>query len=103
MTWPEMFAQPSLPSIHHAVLRRPQDSAPSISYLADYSILSAIQESNILCLVCFVFVFLFLFFCFETGFLCVALAVLALAVLELGLKTKLALNSEICLPVVPKC
>jgi hypothetical protein len=41
----------------------------------------------------------FLFcFVFEAGFLCVALAVL-----ELTLKTRLALNSEIRLPLPPKC
>ena len=41
------------------------------------------------------FCFVFLFFCcfFETGFLYIALAVL-----ELTLRTRLALNSEICLP-----
>jgi hypothetical protein len=41
-------------------------------------------------LACFVF--------FETGFLCVALAVL-----ELTLWTRLALNSEIWPPLPPKC
>ena len=35
---------------------------------------------------------------FETGFLCIALAIL-----ELTLKTKLASNSEIHLPMPPKC
>ena len=42
----------------------------------------------------------FLFGClfFETGFLWVALAVL-----ELALWTRLALNSEVCLPLLPKC
>jgi hypothetical protein len=45
---------------------------------------------------CFVCLFICLFF--ETGFLCVALAVL-----ELTLYTKLALNSEIYLPLPPKC
>jgi hypothetical protein len=35
---------------------------------------------------------------FETGFLCVVLAVL-----ELALQTRLALNSEIRLPLPPKC
>jgi hypothetical protein len=35
---------------------------------------------------------------FETGFLCIALAVL-----ELTLKTRLASNSEIRLPLPPKC
>jgi hypothetical protein len=48
----------------------------------------------------FVFVFVFLFVCFvlfyETGFLCVALAVL-----ELTLKTRLVSNSEIRLPLPP--
>jgi hypothetical protein len=34
----------------------------------------------------------------ETGFLCVALAVL-----ELTLQTRLASNSEICLSLPPKC
>ena len=58
-----------------------------------------------LCLFCFV---LFLFFVcvfllggggfLQTGFLCIALAVL-----ELTLKTRLALNSDICLPLPPKC
>jgi hypothetical protein len=45
--------------------------------------------------------FLDLFVClfvFETGFLCVALAVL-----ELTLETRLASNSEIRLPLPPKC
>jgi hypothetical protein len=49
----------------------------------------------------FLFHFLFLFsfgLVFETGFLCVALAVL-----ELTLQTRLALNSEIHLPLPPKC
>jgi hypothetical protein len=53
------------------------------------------DHQNILAF-CFFF-FLFFFF-FETGFLCIALAVL-----ELTLKTRLALNSEICLPLPPKC
>jgi hypothetical protein len=44
--------------------------------------------------VSFCFVFLFL----ETGFLCIALAVL-----ELTLLTRLALNSEIRLPLPSKC
>ena len=40
-----------------------------------------------------------LFVClFETGFLCIALAVL-----ELTLQTRLALNSEIRLPLPPEC
>jgi hypothetical protein len=39
---------------------------------------------------------LLLFFVFETGFLCVALGVL-----ELTLQTRLALNSEIHLPLPP--
>jgi hypothetical protein len=43
------------------------------------------------------FFFFFSFF-FETGFLCVALAVL-----ELTLWTRLASNSEICLPLPPEC
>jgi hypothetical protein len=38
------------------------------------------------------------FFSPETGFLCIALAVL-----ELTLYTRLALNSEIRLPLPPKC
>jgi hypothetical protein len=38
------------------------------------------------------------FFPPETGFLCVALAVL-----ELTLWTRLASNSEICLPLPPEC
>jgi hypothetical protein len=43
--------------------------------------------------------FVFCFFWFlETGFLCVALAVL-----ELTLETRLASNSEIHLPLPPKC
>jgi hypothetical protein len=47
----------------------------------------------------YVCLFLFLFVClFETGFLCVALAVLGLT-----LWTRLALNSEIHLPLPPKC
>jgi hypothetical protein len=47
------------------------------------------------------FLFCFVLFCFcffETGFLCVALAVL-----ELTLETRLASNSEIRLPRPPKC
>ena len=44
----------------------------------------------------------FVLFCFvlffETGFLCIALAVL-----ELTLQTRLASNSEICLPLPPEC
>jgi hypothetical protein len=44
----------------------------------------------------------FWFFCFfwffETGFLCIALAVL-----ELTLYTRQASNSEICLPLPPEC
>jgi hypothetical protein len=57
---------------------------------------------------CFLFLFFsFWFFCLLVGwfvfcflrqFLCVALAVL-----ELTLQTRLALNSEICLPLPPKC
>ena len=42
--------------------------------------------------------FLLLLLFFETGFLCVALAVL-----ELTLKPRLASNSEIRLPLPPKC
>jgi hypothetical protein len=42
--------------------------------------------------------FVFFFFFSETGFLCVALAVL-----ELPLSTRLALNSEIGLPLPPEC
>jgi hypothetical protein len=49
----------------------------------------------------FLFVCLF-FFCFvlffKRGFLCIALAVL-----ELTLQTRLASNSEICLPLPPEC
>jgi hypothetical protein len=41
---------------------------------------------------------LFIFGFFETGFFCIVLAVL-----ELTLKTRLALNSEIRLPLPPKC
>jgi hypothetical protein len=44
------------------------------------------------------FFFFFFFWFFETGFLCVALAVL-----ELTLKTRLASKSEIRLPLPPKC
>ena len=43
----------------------------------------------------FVVVVVFVLCFFETGFLCVALAVL-----ELTLQTRLALNSEICLPLI---
>jgi hypothetical protein len=42
--------------------------------------------------------FLFLFLFFETGFLYIALAVL-----ELTLKTRLASNTEIRLPLPPQC
>jgi hypothetical protein len=45
-----------------------------------------------------VFVCLFVCLFFETGFFCVALAVL-----ELTLQTRLASNSEILLPLPPKC
>jgi hypothetical protein len=41
---------------------------------------------------------LFVVVVFETGFLCVALAVL-----ELTLYTRLASNSEICLALLPEC
>ena len=44
------------------------------------------------------FPFFFFFKFFETGFLCVSLAVL-----ELILYTRLALNTEIRLPLPPKC
>lgn len=40
----------------------------------------------------------YILFCFETQFLCVALAFL-----ELAVQTRLALNSEIHLPLHPKC
>jgi hypothetical protein len=46
----------------------------------------------------FSFFFFFFFWFFETGFLCIALAVL-----ELTLQTRLASNSEIRLPLPPKC
>ena len=47
----------------------------------------------------FLFLFLFCFaLFFETGFLCIALIVL-----ELTLQTRLALNSELHLPLPPKC
>jgi hypothetical protein len=46
---------------------------------------------------CF-FVVGFVFWFFETGFLCIVLAVL-----ELTLWTRLASNSEIHLPLPPKC
>ena len=42
--------------------------------------------------------FVCLFWFFKTGFLCIALAVLGLT-----LYTRLALNSEIPLPLPPKC
>jgi hypothetical protein len=42
--------------------------------------------------------FVCLFVCFETGFLCVAVSIL-----ELTLKTRLASNSENHLPLSPKC
>ena len=45
-----------------------------------------------------IFCFGLVFWFFEIGFLCVALAVL-----ELTLQIKLALNSEIGLPLLPKC
>jgi hypothetical protein len=50
-------------------------------------------------LFCFV-LFCFVLFCFvfETGFLCIALAVL-----ELTLYTRLASNPEIRLPLPPEC
>jgi hypothetical protein len=46
----------------------------------------------------FIYLFIYLFWFSETGFLCVALAVL-----ELTLQTRLASNSEIRLPLPPKC
>ena len=55
------------------------------------------REKHHECL-CFVSFVLFLWFFFETGFLCVALAVL-----ELTLWTRLASNSEIHLPLPPEC
>jgi hypothetical protein len=57
-----------------------------------------VEATSFFVLFCF---FLDLFVClfvFETGFLCVALAVL-----ELTLETRLASNSEIRLPLPPKC
>jgi hypothetical protein len=42
--------------------------------------------------------FFFFFFFFETGFLCIALAVE-----ELTLYSRLASNSESCLPLPPEC
>jgi hypothetical protein len=50
------------------------------------------------CLLIYLFIYLFIFWFFEAGFLCEALAVL-----ELTLKTRLASNSEIPLPLPPKC
>jgi hypothetical protein len=54
----------------------------------------------LVCLFAFCFVLFYFFVClfFETGFLCKALAVM-----ELTLYTRLALNSEIRLPLSPKC
>jgi hypothetical protein len=52
------------------------------------------QKEFLFCL--FVWFFGFLFF--ETGFLCIALAIL-----ELTLETRLVSNSEIRLPLPPKC
>ena len=45
-----------------------------------------------------VYLIIYFGFFFETEFLCITLAVL-----ELTLQTRLALNSEICLPLPPKC
>ena len=45
-----------------------------------------------------IYIFIYLFWFFETRFLCVALAAL-----ELSLQTRLALNSEIHLPLPPRC
>jgi hypothetical protein len=46
----------------------------------------------------FIYLFIYLFWFFETGSLCIALAVL-----ELTLQTRLASNSEIRLPLPPEC
>ena len=55
-------------------------------------------ETKFICINYFInFFYLFVLF-FETGILCIALAVL-----ELTLQTRLASNSEICLPLPPKC
>jgi hypothetical protein len=55
--------------------------------------------SHSLCLLLLLLLLFCLFFVFfETGFLCVALAVL-----KLTLYTRLASNSEICLPLPPEC
>jgi hypothetical protein len=45
----------------------------------------------------YIYIYIYIYI-YETGFLCIALAVL-----ELALQTRLALNSEICLPLPPKC
>lgn len=47
-------------------------------------------------------IFFVAFLLFETAFLCLSIS-LARAVLELALKTRLALNSEIHLSLYPKC
>jgi hypothetical protein len=46
----------------------------------------------------YIYIYIYIYWFFETGFLCVALAVL-----ELTLLTRLASNSEISLPLPPKC
>ena len=53
---------------------------------------------GVLWLIVFVFVCLLFVCLFETGFLCIALAVL-----ELNLLTRLSSNSGIHLPLPPKC
>ena len=52
----------------------------------------------VFCLFGWFFVFLFCFVFFETGF-----PYIALGALELAPQTRLALNSEISLPLPPKC
>jgi hypothetical protein len=59
------------------------------------------MKTHMILEVLFICLFLFVCFCFfffEKGFLCVTLADL-----ELTLKTRLASNSEIHLPLPPKC
>ena len=46
----------------------------------------------------FFFFFFFFYLPFQTGFLCISLAVL-----ELTLQTRLSSNSEVCLPLPPEC
>jgi hypothetical protein len=69
------------------------------SLLVNVSSCQKVGDLQQVCHFIYLFIyFIYLFWFFETGFLCIALVVL-----ELTLKTKLASNSEIHLPLPPKC